>query len=103
MSFQRFRVNGYAVRGKFLLLTLLHSEWPNLYGVLAVLSAIGLKVDLFLERFYCPSGKQTRSQIFLPVEKQNIKRKMENLVVYPLSFATNQLGITLKVHVSLLM
>ena len=24
-------------------LTLLHSEWPKLYGVLAVLSAIGLK------------------------------------------------------------
>ena len=26
-------------------LTLLHSEWPKLYGVLAVLSAIGLKVS----------------------------------------------------------
>ena len=25
-------------------LTLLHSEWPKLYGVLAFLSAIGLKV-----------------------------------------------------------
>ena len=30
------------------LLTLLHSEWPKLYGVLAVLSAIGLKAR-------CPS------------------------------------------------
>ena len=29
------------------LLTLLHSEWPKLYGVLAILSAIGLKL-LFL-------------------------------------------------------
>ena len=27
-------------------LTLLHSEWPKLYGVLAILSAIGLKVKL---------------------------------------------------------
>ena len=26
-----------------LFLTLLHSEWPKLYGVLAILSAIGLK------------------------------------------------------------
>ena len=26
-----------------LFFTLLHSEWPKLYGVLAVLSAIGLK------------------------------------------------------------
>ena len=24
-------------------LTLLHSEWPKLYGVLAILSAVGLK------------------------------------------------------------
>ena len=28
---------------KILGLTLLHSEWPKLYGVLAILSAIGLK------------------------------------------------------------
>ena len=27
-------------------LTILHSEWPKLYGVLAILSAIGLKVKL---------------------------------------------------------
>ena len=26
-------------------LTLLHSEWPKLYGVLSVLSAIGLRID----------------------------------------------------------
>ena len=29
--------------GKGFLLTLLHSEWPKRYGVLAILSAIGLK------------------------------------------------------------
>ena len=28
-------------------LTLLHSEWPKLYGVLAILSAIGLKSTVF--------------------------------------------------------
>ena len=38
-------------------LTLLHSEQPKLYGVLAVLSAIGLKSKI-LEEFCCP-GKQT--------------------------------------------
>ena len=27
---------------KHFILTLLHSEWPKLYGVLAVLSAVGL-------------------------------------------------------------
>ena len=31
---------------ELLLLTLLHSEWPKLYGVLAILSAIGLNVYL---------------------------------------------------------
>ena len=39
--------NGVANRVLFRLvlnipLTLLHSEWPNLYGVLSILSAIGL-------------------------------------------------------------
>ena len=28
-----------------MLLTLLHSEWPKLYGVFAILSAVGLKVE----------------------------------------------------------
>ena len=41
--------------GKFALgsLTLLHSEWPKLYGVLAILSAIGLLVsaELGLNKF----------------------------------------------------
>ena len=27
-----------------MVLTLLHSEWPNLYGVIAVLSAVGLRL-----------------------------------------------------------
>ena len=33
-------------------LTFLHSEWPKLYEVLAVLSAIGLKVIMFMSDFY---------------------------------------------------
>ena len=33
------------------LLTLLHSEWPKLYRVLAILSAIGLKVETSLQGF----------------------------------------------------
>ena len=35
-------------------LTLLHSEWPQLYGVLAILSAVGLKwlYTLFFHHFY---------------------------------------------------
>ena len=32
-----------SINNSSLSLTLLHSEWPKLYGVLAVLSAIGLK------------------------------------------------------------
>ena len=38
--------------------TLLHSEGPKLYGVLALLSTIGLRVDSILEGLCCP-GKQT--------------------------------------------
>ena len=33
-------------------LTLLHSEWPKLYGVLAILIAIGLKSQSLPERSY---------------------------------------------------
>ena len=36
-----------------ILLTLLHSEQPKLYGVLAVLSAVGLK-----PRGFCSLGKE---------------------------------------------
>ena len=36
-----------------LLLTLLHSEWPKLHRVLAILSAIGLKKE------YAPRGTQS--------------------------------------------
>ena len=36
----------FAVYKKILNLTLLHSEKPKLYGVLAVLSAIGLKTHI---------------------------------------------------------
>ena len=39
----------FAPREAHFFLTLLHPEWPKLYGVLAVLSAIGLRVDLFEE------------------------------------------------------
>ena len=34
-------------------LFLMHSERPKLYGVLAVLSAIGFKVDPILDRLCC--------------------------------------------------
>ena len=35
------------------LFTLLHSEWPKLYRVLTVLSAIRLRVDLISKRLLC--------------------------------------------------
>ena len=37
-----------AIVGSVSVLTLLHSEWPKLYGVLAVLSAIGLTYKVFV-------------------------------------------------------
>ena len=40
--------------GEFFTSTLLHSEMPKLYIILAFLSAIGLKVDTFLVQFYLP-------------------------------------------------
>ena len=40
---------------------LLHSEWPKLYGVLAILSAIGLKNIVWLHFLFLFS-----SQLFIP-------------------------------------
>ena len=45
----------------FFFFTQLHSEWQTLYGVLAILSAIGLRVDCFFDGF-SHQGKQTESQ-----------------------------------------
>ena len=66
MSEYYFEVNGYIFKGsscaifsfqhsseKGHLLTLLHSERPKLYSILAFLSAIGLK-EIFLERLQWP-------------------------------------------------
>ena len=39
---------------------LMHSEWPKLYRVLVVLSAIGVRIGLLWKRFWYV-GKQTRS------------------------------------------
>ena len=50
----------FSSRSTFFPLTLLHSEQPKLYGVLAVLSAIGLRLGPSFEGLYHP-GKQTRS------------------------------------------
>ena len=44
--FSCIRVNS-ANQGK-IALTLLHSEWPKLHRVLAVLSAIGLRIKIFM-------------------------------------------------------
>ena len=46
----RWALGMNTVRRIGLTLTLLHSEWPKLYGVLAVLSAIGLRcMDILSE------------------------------------------------------
>ena len=54
--------NGYLIKSDSLswyILILLHSEWPKLYGVLTILSAIGLKFDEFL---YIISAEYVRLQ-----------------------------------------
>ena len=45
---------------KFFPLTLLHSEWPKLYGVLAILRAIGLSVDSIFVCIHCPRACSNR-------------------------------------------
>ena len=45
---QLLKERTYSHRSKFFPLTLLHSEWPKLYGVLVILSATGFRVDPIL-------------------------------------------------------
>ena len=52
---------------KLFLLTLLHSEWPKLYGVLAILSAVGLKKEKG------KSGRCTHTPLELPQEKTYVQ------------------------------
>ena len=52
----------------FFSLTLLHSEQPKLYGVLAILSAIGLKVDPS-ERFHHPRNHKGSHKLCQPLQK----------------------------------
>ena len=58
-------------------LTLLHSEWPKLYGVLAVLSAKGLrcqKTDKKINVCVIKKNKQTKNK-FQPSYMENPKTK----------------------------
>ena len=46
-----FNILGPVVQSIHSLTLLLHSEWPKLYGVLAILSAIGFRKILFKDSF----------------------------------------------------
>ena len=48
-----------------MLLTILHSEWPKLYGVLVVLSAIGLESFLSQPANTLPSHRHTDVKIYI--------------------------------------
>ena len=60
-------------KSKFFSLTLLHSEQPKLHRVLAVLSAIGLKVDPFSKGFVEQGSKLGVTKI-IPLGKDGLKR-----------------------------
>ena len=65
MKIQSLRKDFAPLGGGFPHLTLLVSEWPKLYGVLAILSAIGLK-----GRSYFGSSFQTGSHKCCPLLKK---------------------------------
>ena len=57
-------------RSKFFHLTLLHSERPKLYTILAFLSAIGLRVDPILKGLRCFTKASRKSQKLFPLVKK---------------------------------
>ena len=53
-------------------LTLLHSEWPKLYGVLAILSAVGLKWSVG-----CSECNRVKTE-FWPLSAIGLKKRNRN-------------------------